>query len=143
MAEKRLARIEGNDAQTNTFTGNLDFNFVKQNFQPQDVIFEPLLGPQTEFLSAPEREVLFGGAAGGSKKPTVLSQTPCDILETQTSTVCSCGEPMTSCEKSCGLPRSYIRKRTRERNGRRRRANGRSHLELDYGLLIWKDPRTF
>ena len=68
MAEKRLARIEGNDAQTNTFTGNLDFNFVKQNFQPQDVIFEPLPGPQTEFLSAPEREVLFGGAAGGSKK---------------------------------------------------------------------------
>ena len=42
MAEKRLAKIEGTNAQTNTVTDNLDFNVVKQNFQPQDVVFEPL-----------------------------------------------------------------------------------------------------
>ena len=77
------------------------------------------------------------------QKPTASSQIPCDISETQTSTVCFCGEPMTSCGRSCGHVRNSIRKRTRERNGRRRRANGRSHLELDYGLLIWRDPRTF
>ena len=42
MAEKRLAKIEGNNASNNTVTDNLDFNVVKQNFQPQDVIFKPL-----------------------------------------------------------------------------------------------------
>ena len=54
MAEKRLAKIEGKDAQTNTVTDNLDFNVIKQKVQPQDVIFEPLPGPQTEFLAPPE-----------------------------------------------------------------------------------------
>ena len=73
MAKKRLAKIEGKDAQPNTVTDNLDFNVVKQNFQPQDVVFEPLPGPQTEFLAAPEREVLFGGAAGGSKTYSLIA----------------------------------------------------------------------
>ena len=73
MAEKRLAKIEGKDAQTNNVTDNLDFNVVKQNFNSQDIIFEPLPGPQTEFLAAPEREVLFGGAAGGSKTYSLLA----------------------------------------------------------------------
>lgn len=31
------------------------------------IIFQPNPGPQTEFLQAPEREVLYGGAAGGGK----------------------------------------------------------------------------
>ena len=31
----------------------------------QDIVFEPNPGPQTEFLSSSEREVLYGGAAGG------------------------------------------------------------------------------
>ena len=33
----------------------------------QNVIFAPNEGPQTEFLAAGEREVLYGGAAGGGK----------------------------------------------------------------------------
>jgi len=33
----------------------------------QEVIFQPNPGPQTEFLSAAEQEVLYGGAAGGGK----------------------------------------------------------------------------
>lgn len=33
----------------------------------QEIIFQPNPGPQTEFLSAPEREVLYGGSAGGGK----------------------------------------------------------------------------
>ena len=33
----------------------------------QNIIFEPNPGPQTEFLSASEQEVLYGGAAGGGK----------------------------------------------------------------------------
>lgn len=32
-----------------------------------DVVFRPNPGPQTEFLAAPEREVLYGGSAGGGK----------------------------------------------------------------------------
>lgn len=31
----------------------------------QNVIFRPNPGPQSLFLAAPEREVLYGGAAGG------------------------------------------------------------------------------
>lgn len=33
----------------------------------RDVVFKPNPGPQTLFLAAPEREVLYGGAAGGGK----------------------------------------------------------------------------
>ena len=142
MAEKRLAKIEVTNASDNAVTDNLDFNIVKQIFQPQYVVFEPLPGPQTEFLAAPEREVLFGGAAGGSKTYSLIAD-PLRYFETQTSTVCYCGEPMTSCEKSCGHVRNSTRKRTRERNGRRRRRNGRSHLVQDFGLLTWKDRRMF
>ena len=32
-----------------------------------DIIFEPNEGPQYSFLAAPEKEVLYGGAAGGGK----------------------------------------------------------------------------
>lgn len=34
----------------------------------EDIIFKPNKGPQTDFLSASEREVLYGGAAGGEPK---------------------------------------------------------------------------
>ncbi len=39
----------------------------------QDVIFEPNPGPQTDFLSASEQEVLYGGAAGGGKSFAMLA----------------------------------------------------------------------
>ncbi|MBA58890.1 MAG: hypothetical protein CMQ40_06930 [Gammaproteobacteria bacterium] len=37
-----------------------------------NVLFKPNDGPQTEFLSASEREVLYGGAAGGGKSMGML-----------------------------------------------------------------------
>jgi len=37
------------------------------------VIFKPNEGPQTEFLAASEREVLYGGAAGGGKSYAMLA----------------------------------------------------------------------
>ena len=37
------------------------------------VIFKPNPGPQTEFLSASEREVLYGGAAGGGKSYALIA----------------------------------------------------------------------
>ena len=37
------------------------------------IVFAPNEGPQTEFLAAPEREVLYGGAAGGGKSYGLLA----------------------------------------------------------------------
>ena len=39
----------------------------------QRVIFQPNPGPQTEFLSSSEQEVLYGGAAGGGKSYAMLA----------------------------------------------------------------------
>ena len=38
-----------------------------------NVLFKPNAGPQTEFLAAPEREVLYGGSAGGGKSYAMLA----------------------------------------------------------------------
>ena len=37
-----------------------------------DIAFQPNDGPQTEFLASPEKEVLYGGAAGGGKSYAML-----------------------------------------------------------------------
>lgn len=41
--------------------------------EAQNIIFKPNQGPQTEFLAATERQVLFGGAAGGGKSYAMLA----------------------------------------------------------------------
>ena len=41
--------------------------------EEQNIIFKPNEGPQTEFLAAPEREVLYGGSAGGGKSYAMLA----------------------------------------------------------------------
>jgi len=43
------------------------------NIEGQNIIFQPNAGPQTYFLAAPEREVLYGGAAGGGKSYAMLA----------------------------------------------------------------------
>ena len=45
---------------------------VKQQIYESNVIFAPNEGPQTEFLASPERDVLYGGAAGGGKSYAML-----------------------------------------------------------------------
>ena len=39
----------------------------------REVIFEPNVGPQTDFLAATEQEVLYGGAAGGGKSYAMVA----------------------------------------------------------------------
>lgn len=77
-AEKRLAKLEPDEGETTNLVSNglggtespLDFGAIPQN---QEIIFQPNPGPQTEFLAAPEQEVLYGGAAGGGKSYGLLA----------------------------------------------------------------------
>ena len=54
---------------------------LKVNIEPveevpveeQNIVFKPNEGPQTEFLASPEREVLYGGSAGGGKSYAMLA----------------------------------------------------------------------
>lgn len=45
----------------------------------QSVIFQPNPGPQTDFLSASEQEVLYGGSAGGGKSYAMLADPIRDV----------------------------------------------------------------
>jgi hypothetical protein len=68
MAEKKI-REEGIE-QSPTVSEGLDFDARPEE---REVIFTPNKGPQTEFLAASEREVLYGGAAGGGKSFGLLA----------------------------------------------------------------------
>ena len=54
---------------------------IEEQLEPTDsldlseknIIFKPNVGPQTRFLAAGEREVLYGGAAGGGKSYAMLA----------------------------------------------------------------------
>lgn len=69
MQEKKLAELV---PKTDT-SDSLDFNVVEEHKKTQEVIFAPNPGPQTEFLAASEREVLYGGSAGGGKSYGLLA----------------------------------------------------------------------
>ena len=45
---------------------------AREQVYKKNIIFEPNEGPQTEFLASPERDVLYGGAAGGGKSYAML-----------------------------------------------------------------------
>lgn len=81
VTKKKLGQLKEHDQNQNkpstpkhTYTegvsGNLDFDAPPAN---KEIIFAPNPGPQTEFLSASEREVLYGGAAGGGKSFGLLA----------------------------------------------------------------------
>jgi hypothetical protein len=50
-----------------------DVAILPPELQDREIIFTPNPGPQTEFLASPEREVLYGGAAGGGKSYALLA----------------------------------------------------------------------
>tara|TARA_X000001036_G_C20691922_1_gene809670 strand:- start:2798 stop:4708 length:1911 start_codon:yes stop_codon:yes gene_type:complete len=58
------------ETPTINISDTLDHESVPQE---RTIIFEPNKGPQTEFLASSEREVLFGGAAGGGKSYSLLA----------------------------------------------------------------------
>lgn len=82
FAEKRIEKytsLSKKDADVGGSSGGwaggtdddgLDFTSIPQN---QEIVFQPNPGPQTEFLAAPEQEVLYGGAAGGGKTYGLLA----------------------------------------------------------------------
>ncbi len=69
MQEKKLEKLDPKTAASDS----LDFNVVDEHKQNQEVVFAPNPGPQTEFLAASEREVLYGGSAGGGKSYGLLA----------------------------------------------------------------------
>lgn len=55
---------------TNVITDSLDFEAIPEE---REIVFTPNPGPQTEFLAASEREVLYGGSAGGGKTFSLIA----------------------------------------------------------------------
>lgn len=66
-------KVEDDVPATPPLSDSLDFDTVEQQKEERKVIFAPNPGPQTDFLAADEREVLFGGAAGGGKTFAIIA----------------------------------------------------------------------
>ena len=56
-----------------TSTNHLIEVNIPESVEVENIIFKPNAGPQTAFLAASEREVLYGGAAGGGKSYAMLA----------------------------------------------------------------------
>ena len=70
-AEKRRDKANGvTEPKPETPEGLTGSSAIPQN---RDIIFAPNKGPQTEFLASVEREVLYGGSAGGGKSYGLLA----------------------------------------------------------------------
>lgn len=79
IAQKKISQLDAAkeeappaaSPQPNRVSDSLDFEAAKQT--QREVIFSPNPGPQTEFLASPEREVLYGGSAGGGKTYSLIA----------------------------------------------------------------------
>ena len=69
LMTKKLAKHENK----NKLSDSLDFGAYEKEPEQREVVFAPNPGPQTEFLAAPEREVLYGGAGGGGKSYALIA----------------------------------------------------------------------
>ena len=78
VLKKSAKKVESALNQKNTRVIDMDDvsnlpSTVKEIIDDAPVIFKPNEGPQEEFLSAPEQDVLYGGAAGGGKSFALLA----------------------------------------------------------------------
>lgn len=79
-AKKRIERLGGEieeirleEEAKKPLRGVVEVDYLPDEGQTPNIIFKPNPGPQTEFLSAEEQEVLYGGAAGGGKSYAMLA----------------------------------------------------------------------
>lgn len=74
-ANKRIEKMEGSiePSVPQEKLSYVEFEDVPEDIEEADVIFKPNVGPQEEFLSASEKEVLYGGAAGGGKSYAMIA----------------------------------------------------------------------
>ena len=77
MMENKLAKHTGADVEAEeefqSISETLDFGVQSLEQQEREVVFQPNPGPQTDFLAASEREVLYGGSAGSGKSYALLA----------------------------------------------------------------------
>lgn len=76
---KKVAQEQQNPTTNVEVVDPVEYEFPELLEQDKEVIFRPNPGPQMEFLAAPEREVLYGGAAGGGKSYAILADALRDI----------------------------------------------------------------
>lgn len=75
---KKLDGDLGVTAKKSTIVSEVDLDYLPENTKrllvedESRIIFRPNPGPQTDFLAADEKEVLYGGAAGGGKSYAML-----------------------------------------------------------------------
>ena len=129
MTEKKIAKLEGKDSN-NPVSDGLDFNAVPQS--TSEIVFTPNEGPQTEFLAASEREVLYGGAAGGGKSQALLAD-PLRYFNNPAFVGLLLRRTNDELRELVWKSKELYPKAYQERNFRRRRANGSSQAEQDYG----------
>ncbi len=72
-AQKRLAKLQ-DSSPSDTALPAPSYTVMEDYVEDeQEVAFRPNPGPQTEFLAAPETQVLYGGSAGGGKSYALLA----------------------------------------------------------------------
>jgi hypothetical protein len=71
LTEKKVKQRIQDEENPVSFSDSLNFDATPT--VEAEVIFKPNEGPQTEFLAASEREVLYGGSAGGGKTMALIA----------------------------------------------------------------------